>query len=134
MRRFVSVALVVLLSVGLATYVAGELNEVVVVRTFDANGKPHETKVWAVDYEGDVWVRVANPARRWYRRLLENPQAELVRGGRVVPVLAEPSHDVGIRMAIDDLFHEKYGVVDWWYGLLLRRNPVPVRLREIAIP
>ena len=25
-------------------------------------------------------------------------------------------------------FAEKYGLVDAWYGLLLRRSPVPVRL------
>ena len=28
--------------------------------------------------------------------------------------------------------HEKYGAVDWWYGVLLRRNPVPVRLDPVA--
>jgi len=32
------------------------------------------------------------------------------------------------RAIIDQRFREKYGVVDWWYGLLLRRDPVPVRL------
>jgi len=44
-------------------------------------------------------------------------------------VLAEPSDDPAMRVAIDELFHEKYGAVDWWYGVLLRRDPVPVRLR-----
>jgi hypothetical protein len=25
-------------------------------------------------------------------------------------------------------FREKYGRTDWWYGVLLRRHPIPVRL------
>ena len=134
MRRALAIALLALVALGAATYLAGEQTEVVVVRTFDASGEAHETKVWAVDHDGDVFVRVANPRRRWYQRLLENPRAELVRAGRVVPVVAEPSQDAALRAAIDARFREKYGLVDWWYGVLLRRDPVPVRLRAIPAP
>jgi hypothetical protein len=129
MRRGLAFALLALVALGVATYVAGEQIEVVVVRSFDKDGTPSDTKVWAVDYKGDTWVRVANPRRHWYRRLLANPHAELVRGGHTRAVLAEPSDDPDVRVAIDEQFHEKYGAVDWWYGVLLRRDPVPVRLR-----
>ena len=129
MRRRLAFALLALVALGVATYVAGEQIEVVVVRSFDRDGTPSDTKVWAVDYEGDTWVRVANPRRHWYRRLLANPHAELVRDGHTRTVLAEPSHDPDVQVAIDERFHEKYGAVDWWYGVLLRRDPVPVRLR-----
>jgi hypothetical protein len=62
-RRAAAGGLALLLGVGLCTYVAGEQTEVVVVRSFDADGVPHDTKVWTVDLAGDVWVRVANPRR-----------------------------------------------------------------------
>ncbi|HXK23777.1 MAG TPA: hypothetical protein VMS55_13980 [Myxococcota bacterium] len=63
MRRTLAFALLALVALGVATYVAGEQIEVVVLRSFDAGGAPFDTKVWAVDYEGDTWVRVANPQR-----------------------------------------------------------------------
>ena len=127
MRKLGLALLVLLFALGLGTYVAGEQTEVVVVRSFDADGAPHETKVWAVDYEGDVFVRVANPQRGWFQRLTATPRAELVRGGRTQAVIAEPEPEA--HAAVDRAFRAKYGAVDWWYGLLLRRDPVPVRLR-----
>ena len=116
-------------ALALATYIAGEQTEVVVVRSSDADGKIYETKVWAVDYDGSTWVRVANPRRSWYQRLRSNPRAELVRGGSAQAVVAEPHEEPELRAAIDARFREKYGLVDWWYGVLLRRDPIPVRLQ-----
>jgi hypothetical protein len=127
MRKLLLGLLLALVAVGLGTYVAGEQTEVVVVRSFDAGGAPHETKVWAVDHDGDVFVRVANPQRGWFQRLAATPRAELVRGGRTQAVIAEPEPEA--RAAVDAAFRARYGVVDWWYGVLLRRDPVPVRLR-----
>jgi hypothetical protein len=100
---------------------------VVVLRTFDAEG-PHETKMWAVDHDGAVWVRVANPKRHWFTRLEAQPHVELVRAGGTHAVVAEPQRDPSARDAVDEAFRAKYGVVDWWYGVLLRRDPVPIRL------
>jgi hypothetical protein len=47
-------------------------------------------------------------------------------------VVAEPDPSPATRAAIDDAFRAKYGMVDWWYGVLLRRDAVPVRLRPDA--
>jgi hypothetical protein len=129
MRRVLLSALLALFALGLGTYVAGEQTEVVRLRTFDGKGEPFETKMWAVDHDGDVFVRVANPRRHWYLRLRANPKVELLRNGRVMPLVAEPTDDAALRAAVDARFREKYGVVDGWYGLLLRRDPVPIRLR-----
>jgi hypothetical protein len=123
--------LLALVAVAAATYVAGEQTEVVRVRTFDADGAAHETKVWVVDDGGVPWVRVANPGRLWYRRLRAQPRAELIRGGVVLAVTAHPEDSAAARARIDRLFREKYGLVDWWYGLLLRRGAIPVRLEPI---
>lgn len=117
----------VLLALGVATYVAGEQTEVVLLRTFDVEG-PHETKLWAVDHDGAVWVRVANPKRKWFERLEAQPRAVLVRGGETQIVLAEPQRSPDVRAAVDAAFRAKYGIVDWWYGVLLRRDPLPIRL------
>ena len=38
-------------AVGLATFVAGEQIEVVVLRTYDAEGISYDTKMWVVDLE-----------------------------------------------------------------------------------
>jgi hypothetical protein len=99
-----------------------------VLRTFDAAGAAHETKLWVIDVGDTPWVRVANPTRGWYQRLLAEPRVELVRGGRVEARVARPSADSTVRRAVDEAFAEKYGLVDAWYGLLLRRGAVPVRL------
>ena len=119
-------ALALLVAAGI--YLAGEQTEVVVLRTFDPAGVVHETKMWAVDRDGAVWVRVANRGRGWYQRLLANPRVELKRAGRTAAMLASPDESPEARVAVDAAFRAKYGWVDGWYGALLRRDPVPVRL------
>jgi hypothetical protein len=131
MIRTLLVVLGILLALAIGTYLAGEQTEVVVLRTFDAQGTVHETKMWAVDHQGAVWVRVANPERGWYQRLLAQPRALLVRDGRTAAVRAVPDESPAARTAIDAAFAEKYGWVDAWYGLLLRRGAVPVRLVNV---
>jgi hypothetical protein len=80
---------------------------------------------------GQPWVRVANPERAWYRRLLANPDVALVREGRAERYVAEPQAGPAAAAALDAAFRTKYGFADWWYGVLLRRDAVPVRLRRI---
>jgi hypothetical protein len=128
-RRLLLGAVAALVAAGALTYWAGEQTEVVVLRTVDAEGGVHETKMWVVDHAGDPWVRVANPERAWYRRLLEQPGVELLRNAQASRYTAEPHDTPEAAAAVDAAFREKYGVVDWWYGVLLRRHPIPVRLR-----
>jgi hypothetical protein len=118
--------------VALGTYLAGERGEVAVLRTFDASGAPHETKLWVVDHAGHAWVRVARPERSWYRRLLASPEVELVRGGRAERLRAVPDPSPQARAEIDAAFAAKYGATDAWYGWLVRSDPLPVRLEPLA--
>lgn len=111
-----------------ATYVAGELEEVAVLRTFDETGAPHDTKLWICDVDGVPWVRLARPGREWFRRLERDPRALLVRGGAPLPVLARADPVPEMRATIDAAFRSKYGVVDWWYGIAVRRDSLPIRL------
>jgi hypothetical protein len=128
LRRIVPAAVALPALVAAATYVAGEQVEVVVLRTFDAEGASHATKMWVVDHDGRPWVRVANPRRAWYRRLLANPEVELLRGGRSLPLRATPEPAPEARRAIDAAFAARYGLTDAWYGILVRRDPIPIRL------
>ena len=124
----------VLLLVGVATFVAGERIEVARLRSFDERGVVHETKLWVVDQPDGAWVRVARPEREWFARLRKNPEIEIVRqGGDPQKVRATPDLSTDTKVRIDRAFRDKYGIVDWWYGLLLRSNPIPVRL-EAAPP
>ena len=126
--RILAGILGLLVLVALGTYVAGEQTEVAVLHTVDDAGAPHATKLWVVDHEGAAWVRVARPERLWFQRLQTHPQIEITRDGRTQTVIAKPDRSPAARAAIDAAFRAKYGLVDWWYGLLLRSNPIPVRL------
>lgn len=124
--RVAAVVGLVLVAVAVGTYLAGEQVEVAVLRTVDADGSPHDTKLWVVELDGTPWVRVARPERRWFVRLRAHPEVELVRGGRTARYRAVPRPEA--RERADDAFAAKYGAVDWWYGILLRSHAIPVQL------
>ena len=127
--RWIGAALAVLLLVGVGTYLAGEQTEVAVLRTRDVEGRVHDTKLWVVDLDGVAWVRVARPEREWFKRLRANPEIEILRhGGAPQRVHATPDPTVDTKAKLDRAFREKYGLTDWWYGVLLRHDPIPVRL------
>ena len=54
---------------------------------------------------------------------------ELRAAGHTAFGIEMDAHSVAsIRAAVDAAFRAKYGVTDWWYGVLLRRDPIPIRL------
>ena len=57
-----------------------EMEEVVVLRTRDAQGTVQEARLWVVDYAGSTWI-VTGPSTEHVRRLTTNPRVELVRHG-----------------------------------------------------
>jgi len=119
--------LVVLLTVGALEMVAAESGEVVVLRTTDAAGAPHETRLWIVDDGNHSWLRAGNEASSWFVLLRERPDVEVVRGEETLPVRAVP--EVGARTRINGLMHEKYGWADSYIGTLFGRDDtIPIRL------
>jgi hypothetical protein len=130
-RRAAVLVLGALLLVGVATYVAGEIVEVAVLRTTGERGRVVETKLWVADLDGTPWVRVARPGRQWFQRLRAHPEVELARGGETRRYLARPDASEEAKRAVDAAFAAKYGAVDAWYGLLLRNLSVPVRLDPV---
>jgi hypothetical protein len=122
------IALSALVLLGLGTYLAGERTEVAVLRTYEADGTPRDTKMWVVDYEGRPYVRVGRPGRGWGERLKANPKAELTRAGVTSPRVAVTISDDTTRVSVERAFADKYGWVDAWYGVVIRKNPDTVRL------
>jgi hypothetical protein len=127
-RRLLAIVVSGFLLLGLGTYLAGERTEVVVLRTYEADGTPRDTKMWVADYEGKPYVRVGRPGRGWGERLKANPKVELTRAGatsaRTAVIVADPE----TVDAVSRVFSDKYGWVDWWYGVVVRKNPDTVRL------
>ena len=134
-RRLIIGSILVWAVIAAGTYLAGEQTEVVVLHTRDERGAEFSTKMWVVDLGNVTWVRVANPRRGWYQRLLANPRVELDRGGRRAAYLAIPENERATRLTVDEAFAEKYGWVDRWYGLLVRSDAIPIRLvPQPAVP
>jgi hypothetical protein len=127
-RHLLAIVLSGIFLLALGTYIAGEQTEVAVLRTWDAEKGPHDTKMWIVDYEGKPYVRVGRAGRGWGERAHEVPDVELTRGGAAVPVHATFIDDPATLQAVDAAFRAKYGWVDWWFGIVLRKNAETVRL------
>jgi len=116
--RWLLVAVVGLVLFGGVTLYALEGREVVVLRTTDEHGSPRETRVWIADEGDHAWIEAATPERAFYRDLLAHPEAELRRGDRSSRVQAAPVPGAEAHAHIRNLLRAKYGIADWWVGLL----------------
>lgn len=133
--RKVLVAVLVILGVaaafGVIGMIASESGEVVVLRTTDASGAAHETRLWVVEHDGDWWLRAGSPDNAWLARLRERPEIEVERDGEARVWRAVPTPEA--RDAVNALMREKYGLadrwIDWTFG---REDAVPVRLEPRA--
>lgn len=127
-------ALLIIVSLAVVIYasifpIAELFTEVVVVRTYDASGAPHETRVTVIDIEGEAWVR-GRPYRGWFRRIEVNPKAELYRGGTWRRVRAEVSRDPADAAAFEQVMLDTHGRVYQFLDVVaqMSSNEVPVRL------
>jgi hypothetical protein len=130
MRRL-GIALAVLVAGLLVVFgvemIAAESGEVVVLRTRDAGGAVHETRLWVVDDAGTAWLRSGSPEAGWFQRLSAEPEIEVVRHDATLPMRAVPVPQAQSR--INELMLEKYGWADRYIGMLFGRDDaVPVRL------
>jgi hypothetical protein len=129
LRRLALIILSAWVLLALGTYLAGERTEVAVLHTYDSGGgDPKETKMWVVDYEGAPYVRIGRPGRGWGERAKAHPDVELTRSGQTTPRHAAVITDPTVLSAVDAAFADKYGWVDWWFGVVIRKNPETLRL------
>jgi hypothetical protein len=118
-------------ALGIAQLVASESGEVLVLETLDAEGEPHETRIWVVDDAGSLWVR-GGADSGWVQRLLANPEIRAERAGQRAPFRAIPDRDVVRRDRVNTLMREKYGFADRFIAVTLgdadREGALPIRL------
>jgi len=133
MKRFAWI-LVAFLSLAVAVYasifpIAEVFTEVVILRTYDSEGAPHETRVTVIDRVGKPWVR-GRPYRGWFRRIEANPEADLYRDDVWRPVLARVSRDATDAAAFDQIMLDTYGRAYRYVDFIARlsANEIPVRL------
>ncbi len=103
--------------------------EVVVLRTRDAAGVAHETRVTIIDIGDEAWIR-GRPRRGWFRRLRADSRAELWRNEAWHPVSAEISDDPEDADAFQRVMIERYGALYRFMDLMaqMSNHEVPVRL------
>ena len=137
MKRAARIGLICVLA-AVAVYasifpIAEVFTEVVVLRTTDAGGSTHETRVTVIDLAGSPWIR-GRPYRGWFRRIEANPRAELYRGGEWRPVLAEISRAPEDAAAFERAMLDTHGLAYRWVDFIARlsSNEVPVRLTRRA--
>ena len=100
-----------------------------VLRTFDAEGKPHETVLSLLDDDGTLWVESGHWFRGWYHRLRRNPEVELVRGGEVKAYRAIPVDTPAALERVEALMGKGRGAGYWVARTMLLFAPIkPVRL------
>jgi hypothetical protein len=129
--RWLGALLALLLGLFALEYVASESGEVVVLRTRDAAGGVHETRLWVVDHDGSMWLRAGNPAGGWFARLSAVPEVEVERRHETQAFQASP--EPAARDTINRLMQEKYGWADSYVSFFFpRAKKVPVRLLPAA--
>ena len=93
------------------------------LRTFDADGHGHDTKLWVVDHEGQPWLRGARPTLGWLERIRENPRVELERHGVTTRLHGHDRREPEAKRAIDEAMAAKYGWIDRWYEFVAAPRP-----------
>ncbi len=129
----VIVGLVVILVGGIyALSESGE--EVVTLRSTNAAGEQHSTRLWIVEDSGFAWLRVGQPGSRWHQDLLARPVVEVVRGDETQTYRAVPVETPEARQRINQLVAEKYGlaetVISWMHD---ESTVVPIRLEPPGV-
>lgn len=107
---------------------AAERVEVIEIHASDENGEVVTTRLWVVDYEGGMYLRVGADGSGWYSRLQANPAIEMTRGGETKSYIAssKPEHSA----VINQLMQEKYTWGDTFIGNIVggREGSIPILL------
>jgi len=118
MKLALWISLGAVLVFGAVTLVALEGQEVVVLRTFDAQGVARETRTWIADYQGAAYIEAANGKRPFLRDIAANSKVELVRDGKTETRRATVLPPASGQALVRALLRQRYGWADRWIGRL----------------
>jgi hypothetical protein len=100
-----------------------------VLRTFDASGQSKDTVLGLLDDDGQLWVESGHWFRGWYKRVLANPEVELVRDGEGTPYRAVPIDTPEAVGTVTRLMGRGRGARYWIGRTMLLYAPIkPIRL------
>ena len=108
----------ILAALGIITWWALESSRVAVLETRAPDGSLRSTHVWFAERDGELWLEAGAPGSPWYLDIQRDPVvwfSSLQRSGQYI---AKRVQDPGSHDQIRSLLREKYGVRDWWIGLL----------------
>jgi hypothetical protein len=100
-----------------------------VLRSFDDAGQPHQTVLALLDDGTSLWVESGHWFRGWYRRVLRNPDVELIRGDQTGRYRAVPLDTPEALEHVTRLMGKGQGAGYWAARAMLLWAPIkPVRL------
>ncbi len=114
---------------GATTWWALESGGVAVIETQAPVGTVRSTHVWYAKQEGELWLEAGTPGNPWYLDIQRDPQVSFSSLQQSGQFIAKRVQDPRAHDQIRALLREKYGVRDWWIGLLFDTSrSVAVRL------
>ncbi|MFN3235622.1 MAG: hypothetical protein ACE37D_01045 [Pseudomonadales bacterium] len=123
--------LLVVLVLASLQQLAAERVEVVEVHAADETGEMVTTRLWIVDHEGDMYLRVGADGSGWYTRLQANPSFTMTRGDetKAYRAVSKPA----MSDVINDLMQAKYTWGDSFIGALVgsREGSIPILLEPL---
>jgi len=133
LQRVLVVLVGAVLAFAVLTWWALEWSGVAVVQTTTPDGTPRSTHVWYAEPDGELWLEAGTPENPWFRDVLLDPLVVFDAGDGPSTYRAEPIEHPSGHETIRSLLRARYGVRDWWVGLLVdTSSSVAVRLVPAA--
>lgn len=119
---------------GAITLWALESGGVAAIQTRTHEGEIRSTHIWYVVHNGEMWLEAGTPENPWFVDAQASPLVVLSVDGREVGYRVEAITDPEGHDRIRSLLRDKYGLRDWWVGLLVDTSrSVAVRLIPIEV-
>lgn len=100
------------------TWWALESSGVAVLETRAPDGSLRSTHVWFAEPNGELWLEAGTPENSWYLDVQRDPQVSFSAPNRSGQYVAQRVGDPAAHDQVRSLLREKYGIRDWWIGLL----------------
>lgn len=100
------------------TWWALESSGVAVLETRAPDGSLRSTHVWFAEPNGELWLEAGTPENSWYLDVQRDPQVSFSAPNRSGRYVAQRVGDPAAHDQVRSLLREKYGMRDWWIGLL----------------